>query len=233
MTTRMINTKNIVSYGAVLASIGLSPHAQATIVNLGPTLPGLPGESNLPGPLAFSSFASHSFDLFNPAGTRKNFRQFNDNIGRSFSNNTNTVSFGSLANGTANVRLNQLGDILTAGYAFGHIVPLSNSTSSPGTKSDTGIQFIGFMTAANQVGWLKIDMGTGAGDPITYLAAAFNDTAGRPIQVGFYRESAPDPSVPEPSSIALLGLGLLATGATGIRKLRNTAKPKPQALLDS
>lgn len=76
--------------------------------------------------------------------------------------------------------------------------------------SQSGTQFFGFLTHAGQLGWFQIDFGGQEGD-VVYLAGAFSDTPGENLHVG---------TVPLPSSAGLMGLGLLAAGATGIRRLR-------------
>ena len=60
-----------------------------------------------------------------------------------------------------------------------------------------------------------MSLGGPAGD-ITYLAAAFHPTPSGAIEKG---ETAPV-SVPEPPTAMLAGLGLLAMGAKGVRRLR-------------
>lgn len=191
MNKTIINTKNLASYGAVLASVGLAPHAQASIIDLG---------GNLPGSLAYVSSTTNgnSFDLLGTGSN--NFYQYNDSVGKS----------ASAFNGLSQLAFVNASSTLTSAFTAPSI--LSINTSSAGTG------FIGFKTTAGQLGWLQLDFG-GSGGAITYLAAAFNDTAGESIHVG---------NIPEPSTTALLGLGLLAAGASGVRKLRKTAKSQQQ-----
>lgn len=207
MKTRIIDTKSLASYGAVLASVGISSHAQAEIKDLD-----LAG--NLPPSLVYSYSAYQNFNLLGAYGNGNQFGQYNDTTGKDL--------------------------IATATGTLFRLVGTSTTTIGPGFTGgnfvefgvgDTGDRLIGFLTSDDKAGWLKINLG-GAGGTINYLAAAINDAAGGTIHAGDYIEGN-IPNAPEPSNIALISLGLLATGASGIRKLRKTAKSKPQNLLNS
>ena len=100
----------------------------------------------------------------------------------------------------------QFSQLITSGLSF--ITPLVVSYSAAGTAT------YAFRTKANQFGWIRMNLGGPAGI-INYLAAAFNDTPGGTIGAGKL-------AVPEPSSAALAGLGALALGALGVRRLRNS-----------
>jgi hypothetical protein len=78
----------------------------------------------------------------------------------------------------------------------------------------TGTSTFAFLTTANQVGWFRVNFGAPFG-PLTYLGGAFNDTPGGSIHSG-------TSAVPEPATLALLGLAGLAAGARGITRRRET-----------
>ena len=82
----------------------------------------------------------------------------------------------------------------------------------------TGLQFIGFVTNGGLSGWLQVDFG-GVGDTIQYLAGAYDDS-GAAIMVG---DTGGNVSVPEPTTLGLTALGLLAAGAAGKRRKANLA----------
>ena len=93
---------------------------------------------------------------------------------------------------------------ITVGQAFTSALIIGASAAGTAT--------FGFLTNANQVGWIRMNL-AGTGGAISYLAAAFNNTPGGTIHSGA--------TAPEPSTAALLaGIGLLAMGAPGIRRLR-------------
>jgi hypothetical protein len=87
---------------------------------------------------------------------------------------------------------------------------ISPGDSFSGASAGTGTVTFGFLTRAGNVGWLQVDFG-GQGNPVQYLAGAWED-AGNRIHVGGAEE------VPLPGTLALAGLGLLAMGAAGRRK---------------
>lgn len=122
------------------------------------------------------------------------FAQWNDSSGR-------TAVAGTDLQGIA---LASASSIVDAGFGFTLQVGFGTST--------TGTEFIAFLTEDNNVGWLQLSF-DGPGSDITYLAAAFEDS-GNPIHVG----SLDPVDVPEPSTLGLAALGLLAAGAAGKRR---------------
>jgi hypothetical protein len=117
-----------------------------------------------------------------------------------------------------------IGKTLNALYGFalvGFNIALASQTITVGQSfvkfttfgtGAAGIATFGFKTAANQVGWLKLDFGGPLG-PVTFLAAARNDEPGGSIHSGTGAAA-----VPEPTSLALAGLAALALGARARRK---------------
>jgi hypothetical protein len=111
--------------------------------------------------------------------------------------------------------------IYTGGGSGGFVIAGPSITITTGMSFASGVSLFftgtytfGWKNAANQVGWLQMNL-NGAGNPILYLGAAFNDaTQGGSIHVG---TTTP---VPEPATGALAALGALALGATEIRRRR-------------
>jgi len=181
--------RGVASFGAAMASLSLTHYADAGIIDLTPNLN-----------------ASQPFQGSAPAGSIQailggpiDFFQFNDTIGKTINVLGNLVG----------IRNATYSNAITTGMAFSNIIRLGLGSS--------GVRTFGFLTAANQVGWIRMDLG-GAAGAITYLAAAFNDTPGGDIHAGRFEEFTS--AVPEPSSAALAGLGALALGAVSLRKMR-------------
>lgn len=125
------------------------------------------------------------------------FFQYNDDTGKSLDDSASITGF----------RTTSYGNTITPNLSF--IAFLSLGVSSSGTRT------FAFRTAANQVGWIRMNLG-GSGGAITYLSAAFQDTPGAGLIAGTLTPA----EVPEPATVTLFGLGLLAMGAAGVRKLR-------------
>ncbi|MGY6274804.1 hypothetical protein [Methylomonas sp. MgM2] len=148
-----------------------------------------------------------------------------------------TVEFGSL--GAQGIVLGQIdsvsisvgqyndfyGKTIFAGYGIAGFAEVNRSqtltpqffNSNTGfsfSTMKTGTEFFGFLTDSGKLGWFQVDFGGFEGD-VVYLAAAFSDAPGESIQVG---------TVPLPASSGLMALGLLAAGASGVRKLRERTR---------
>ena len=88
--------------------------------------------------------------------------------------------------------------------------------------------YFGFKLSASgstYYGWAKTTLTDSSFSPygtMTISEWAYNDVAGASITVGDTGNSA----VPEPSSFAITGLGLLAAGAGGVRRWRREKKDK-------
>jgi hypothetical protein len=137
-----------------------------------------------------------------PGGATYDWFQWNDGIGKTF------YPIGDLAG--INLSLLGYSNYITNGAVF-----YSGIGAGP---SLSGTYTFGFLTTAGQVGWIKVNFG-GAGGPVTYLAAAYETDVGTGIHIGTGASA-----IPEPSSFAALGLGALALGAVGVRRMRKGKK---------
>lgn len=152
---------------------------------------------NLPGSNPFCGPASCGLSFNFVGGTANDIYQFNDSIGK-------TIEIASYGN-IVGLQLVQASQNITVNLGFTYSVDFDYNAG--------GQALFAFLTDLGQVGWLQMDLG-GPGGDIIYLAAAFNDTPGGAIHAGSRA------AVPAPGSAALLGLGLLAMGAAGVRRLR-------------
>jgi PEP-CTERM motif len=180
-------TKIVATFGAGLASTFLAPSAEGAIISLTPT----------PGSVPFNPLPVPTFSFTVPVHLSPgsfSFGQYNDGIGKTFNNNFGLIGF----------RTAPASQTITIGQNF--YGTRGRSQFAAGTST------FGFLTSANQVGWIRINFG-GLGNPVTYLAAAYNDTPGGSIHSG-----STTAEVPEPTSLALAGLAALALGARARRK---------------
>lgn len=136
-----------------------------------------------------------------PAGLT--FFQFNNTTWKAFGTNFATTSPNLVGFRPATV-----GNTITTGGSWTIYQSVSAAATGTGTFA--------FLTSSNQVGWIRMNFG-GSGGAITYLGAAFESTPGNPIVAG---------AIPEPATVGLFGLGILALGAAGVRKMR---KRRPSA----
>lgn len=149
-----------------------------------------------PGSQPYLSTAT--IDLGIPGGNL-DFFQFNDTAGK-------TLVGSSTAYDIYGFRPAPFGSAISSGQSFSSYLSIGLSASGTAT--------FGFLTNAGQVGWIQMNLG-GAGGTILYLAAAFETDPGVPIVSG---------DVPEPDTLPLAGLGLLAMGAAGVRARRREKK---------
>jgi hypothetical protein len=131
-------------------------------------------------------------------------KQFNNTYGKALS----AISFLNIVGLRAAPRSN----IITTDQVFTDYI--ARSFGKNGTST------FGFITRFNQVGWVRINFG-GAAKPVTYLAAAYNTTPGASMHSGTGAAT-----VPEPTSLALLGLSALAAGSRGARRMRKSKVPE-------
>ncbi|MEO0796689.1 MAG: hypothetical protein AAFX93_16085 [Verrucomicrobiota bacterium] len=175
-------------FSAALAGVALAaPQASGAIVGLNFT----------PNPVTYGPTQTVSITDTLAAPVAQ-FQQFNNSDGKTLSADLPPIS------GFAYITV---GQPITTGATFFSLISIGATVGDTGTFA--------FLTATNNVGWIRVNFG-GAGGPVTYLAGAWNNTPGGAIISGGGAVGA----VPETSTtIALAGLATLAAGV-GIRKAR-------------
>jgi hypothetical protein len=87
------------------------------------------------------------------------------------------------------------------------------------TRTVTLAFAVGYPATLN-AGWLRAIIQIGPGTTrVSFPTVVYNNTPGAPVHIG-----ATPAAVPEPSSLALMGLGLLALGSRGVREMRRRKK---------
>ena len=199
---------HVAAYGAALSTLALAPQAQASSIV---ALHANPNSVAYGGGTTIGLFTSGSSRVFS-------FLQYNDNIGKSlitsiYSSDEGTRRFGGL------IKLTSVSNSPTLG-SFG---PGAFCTDADGSAfygvclgpDASGTYTFAFSNLIGHTGWFQLNLG-GNGNPVTFVAGAYNTQGGDPIHVG----TGADSTVPEPAAMGLAGLGLLALGATEIRRRR-------------
>ena len=128
-------------------------------------------------------------------------------------------------------------------YSYSSNSTFPASTTSTQRGNGPGEFVVGVKLGTGEFGWIRLDLEVGPGVlhedfnfplSITVLDMAFEQTANAPAHVTSSDGEPPPPpgggsgsSVPEPGAGALVGLGLLAMGAGGIRRLRQRREAQP------
>lgn len=188
---------HVAAFGAALSTLVVAPQAQAGAVGLNFS------PNSVPAGGGTSTGSSVQFRSTGGSATVFAVWQWNDLIGKTVATvGSSDSSYGSLIRASFSNSLTT-GLFGTSALFFG-----------PGAS---GLATFGFLTPGGNLGWFQINLG-GTGNPVTYLAGAYNTTPGASIHVGTL---PPGPlTVPEPATEGLAGLALLALGATEIRRRR-------------
>jgi len=189
----------VTSFGAALGAMFVATNVDATVISL----------TASPGTVASGSTVD--VQLVGLGGSGPAFSIYNGDSTTNYLSGGSAFQIAGFASKISGVKI-AASDSITASLTF---------NTSVSASTDANKLFFGFVTTDGELGWLQIDFNFGG--TITFLAAAFNDAPGESIHVGTVGETA---SVPEPSSAALMSLGLLALGASGVRTHRRRRAAK-------
>jgi len=193
----------VTGFGAALASMGAASSADASIVELS-------FSPQLFGPNSLNSVSLQTDFGGSVAG------------GLSVSNYSTvlsyTTTFGFVSSSFFSERFIGPSNGLTfAELMLGDVVDAALLGTDGVSVGTAGQKYFGFSSADGQLGWFLYDFGTSVGSDTSFVEGYINTTAGGAINVG---QTAAISAVPGPAALPLLGTGLLAMGAVGIRRRR-------------
>ncbi len=199
--------------GVALAAPAMSPSAKADIVYSGPLTLNIPSTTAgiylnvVTGVSATTPTGSPGWDL-NPWGTGNLFLY--GSTGGGVLDNLTGGSSVTLADNLP------VGTSVTAAFTFGSVAVESTGATAFNLSSSAnyaGFRFLNETTGVTDYGWVQFSISTTfIAQPRSIVGYAYDNT-GAAIAVG---------AVPEPGTTAALGLGALALGAVGVRRLRQS-----------
>lgn len=196
--------------GAAAAAASVVSGARADIVYSGPLTLAVPFNNRgiyldlVTGQTSSSPFVGYDIEVFYSGSGEIDFiHDLNGGYVVPAGSNTSTTPASALAPGA----------FIGSTDTFG--------TGSLGTNFQvTGVEYLGVRfnntaTKQSNYGWIEFSTTAPGGNPATILGYAYNNTTGGSILAG---------QVPEPSATAMLGLGALSLGATGLRAWRRSRR---------
>ena len=185
----------VAGFGAAMASVYAIPEAHATIIPI----------SFSPGSVAYTATVAGSNKYKAVTGGSSFFPILSLGV-------ANNSYVKNMTMGTASSLAPMLPGEVASALQFSGTHFLGNGVAASETE------YVGFRNHDGSAGWFAVNLG-GQGGSITFLKGAYNTEEGGSIVVGQMAAS-----VPEPSEIGLLALGLLALGAAGVRQRREARK---------
>ena len=228
--SRQVRYSAAAAAGAALAGAGAANAALITSPNEGFSVSTVSGANSagfdVDGDGNFDIFAGVTASLFSSTGffSSSSYPGYISQYNSAFISNPNGLGFASASSMFAQSRAG-----LTSTYTYTSI--FSTFPAYLGTNAGLTTTFSGYFgfaffagsnaTATPNLGWLHAIVRFAPGfTSFTFDKAAYESVPGVPVHIGPQRMNP----VPEPSSVGLMGLGLLALGGRGLREWRRRKK---------